>query len=71
MLDKLKKLVGDTQAKKLNTYYKRVTEINELEPEMEKLTDDELRAKRLTFKEQLAEGKTVSRYSKRSLCCCT
>ena len=59
MLDYLKKLVGDTQAKKLNTYYKRVEEINKLEPEIEKLTDDELRAKTTSFKEQLAEGKTV------------
>ena len=59
MLDKLKKLVGDSQAKKLNTYYRRVEEINKLEPEIEKLSDDELRAKTAYFKEQLAEGKTV------------
>jgi preprotein translocase subunit SecA len=59
MLDKLKKLVGDSQSKKLNTYYRRVAEINKLEPDIEKLSDDELRAKTVAFKEQLAEGKSI------------
>ena len=59
MLDYLKKLVGDKQAKKLNTYYQKVEEINELEPEIEKLTDDELRAKTIYFKEQIEKGKSV------------
>ena len=59
MLDYFKKLVGDKQAKKLTTYYKRVEQINKLEPEIEKLTDDELRAKTTSFKEQIAKGKSV------------
>ena len=59
MLDYLKKLVGGSQAKKLDTYYRKVEEINKLEPDMEKLSDDELRAKTASFKEQLAGGKTV------------
>ncbi len=36
-----------------------VNKINSLEPEMEKLTDAELRAKKDYFKKQLAEGKTL------------
>ena len=36
-----------------------VKKINELEPEMEKLTDHELRGKTEYFKKQLAEGKTL------------
>lgn len=59
MLDYLKKLVGDSQAKKLNTYYRKVEEINKLEPNIERLSDEELRAKTASFKEQLAGGKTV------------
>lgn len=55
----LKKLIGDKQEKKLNSFYKRVKQINELEPVIEKLTDEELRAKTDYFKEQLANGKTV------------
>ena len=59
MLDYFKKLVGDKQGKKLSTYQKRVQEINALEPEIEKLTDDELRAKTTYFKEQIESGKSV------------
>ena len=36
-----------------------VNKINSLEPEMEKLTDHELKSKTEYFKEQLAEGKTL------------
>nr|WP_295975232.1 accessory Sec system translocase SecA2 [uncultured Bacillus sp.] len=55
----LKKLIGDRQDKKLSSFYKKVKQINELEPEIEKLTDGELKAKTAYFKEQLANGKTV------------
>ncbi len=55
----LKKLLGDKQDKKLNSFYKKVKQINELEPEIEKLTDDELKAKTEYFKELLANGKTI------------
>lgn len=55
----LKKLLGDKQEKALYSYYKKVKQINELEPKIEKLTDEELRAKTDYFKEQLANGKTV------------
>ena len=59
MLDYFKKLTGDKQGKKLTAYYKRVEQINAMEPEIEKLTDDELRAKTTSFKEQIANGKSV------------
>ena len=55
----LKKLLGDKQDKKLNSFYKKVKQINELEPEIEKLTDDELKAKTEYFKDLLANGKTI------------
>ena len=59
MLDYLKKLVGDTQAKKLSTYYNKVKQINKLEAEIEKLTDEQLKAKTIYFKEQLENGKNI------------
>ena len=36
-----------------------VNKINALEPEMQKLTDGELRAKKDEFKKMLADGKTL------------
>ena len=36
-----------------------VEKINSLEPEIQKLTDEELRHKTIEFKEQLADGKTL------------
>ena len=36
-----------------------VDKINALEPEMQKLTDSELRAKKDEFKKMLADGKTL------------
>jgi len=59
MLGYFKKLVGDKQDKKLSSFYKKVEQINRLEPEMEKLTDDELKAKTAYFKEQIANGQSV------------
>ncbi|WP_338449654.1 accessory Sec system translocase SecA2 [Niallia oryzisoli] len=59
MLGYLKKLTGDKQTKQLNTYHKKVQQINKLEPEIEKLTDDQLKAKTTYFKEQLENGKSV------------
>ncbi|WP_071393421.1 accessory Sec system translocase SecA2 [Bacillus tuaregi] len=59
MLGFMKKLTGDKQTKQLNTYYKKVQQINKLEPEMEKLTDEQLKAKTTYFKEQLEKGKTI------------
>ena len=64
MLDYFKKLVGDKQDKEIvYLSIKGLQQINELEPEIEKLTDDELRAKTTYFKEQIAKRKIGFRYS--------
>lgn len=60
LLTKLKNILGDGQQKRLKKYWKIVELINKLEPEMEKLSDDELKAKTAYFKEQLANGKSLS-----------
>lgn len=59
MLSILKKKFGDSNEKRLKKYRDLVEQINQLEPAIEKLTDDELKNKTLFFKEQLANGKTV------------
>lgn len=59
MLAKIKKLVGEKQDRKIKQYYKQVEIINQLEPEYEKLTDQQLKEKTLYFKQQLEEGKTI------------
>lgn len=59
MLAYLKKLVGEKQDRKIKQYYKQVEIINRLEPEFEKLTDQQLRDKTIEFKKQLADGKTI------------
>lgn len=55
----LKKLFGDESQKKIKEAQKYVQDINALEPNIEKLSDDELRAKTEEFKSLLAEGKTL------------
>ncbi|MFZ5641020.1 MAG: preprotein translocase subunit SecA, partial [Bacillota bacterium] len=49
----------DDNAREVKKLQPVVNEINSLEPEMERLTDDELRAKTGYFKEQLAQGKSL------------
>jgi len=53
MKKRLKKVLGDPQAKTLKRLRKRIKEINALEPEMEKLSDSKLKAKTAEFKERL------------------
>jgi preprotein translocase subunit SecA len=50
------KFFGTANDRKLKTYGPRVEAINALEPELEKLSDDELRARTDAFREQLANG---------------
>jgi len=47
---------GSANDRKLKTYQPRVSAINALEPELERLSDDELRARTDAFREQLANG---------------
>ncbi|MCM3716144.1 accessory Sec system translocase SecA2 [Alkalihalobacillus oceani] len=56
MLRSIKKLIGDEQQRKIKKYEKVVAEVNNLEPELEKLSDKELQHKTVYFKEQLQNG---------------
>jgi preprotein translocase subunit SecA len=55
----LTKIFGDPNEKALKPYWEMVHEVNELEPEFEKLTDDQLRALTPEFKARLEEGETL------------
>lgn len=55
----LKKIFGDESLKEIKKAQIIVKQINDLEKEIEVLTDDELRAKTPYFKELLGEGKTL------------
>ena len=54
-----KKIFGSSNDRRLKTYRPKVAAINALEPEIEKLTDEELAQRTLAFREQLAGGKTL------------
>ena len=53
------KIIGDPTQKHLNSLQPFVDEINELEHDIERLSDDELRAKTAEFKERLETGETL------------
>ncbi|WP_334119284.1 preprotein translocase subunit SecA [Limnobacter sp.] len=57
--DTLKKLFGSRNDRLLKTYRKTVNQINALEPSIQALTDDALRAKTVEFKERLAKGEAL------------
>ncbi|MBM6649194.1 accessory Sec system translocase SecA2 [Bacillus sp. RIT 809] len=59
MLNSVKKLLGDSQKRKIKNYEQIVNDINQLESVMETLSDDELRQKTVTFQTMLQNGKTV------------
>ncbi|WP_342718319.1 accessory Sec system translocase SecA2 [Bacillus paramycoides] len=59
MLNSVKKLLGDSQKRKLKKYEQLVQEINNLEVKLSDLSDEELRHKTITFKNMLRDGKTV------------
>ena len=54
-----KKIFGTTNDRKLKAYFKRVPDINALEAEYEKLTDDQLKGLTTKFKAEVAEGKSL------------
>lgn len=58
MLSYIKKLVNYDE-RRLKGYYKTVARMNELEPEIARLSDEELKGKTAYFKQQLQDGKTV------------
>jgi preprotein translocase subunit SecA len=59
MLGVVKKLFGDFNERELKRMQRQVDAINRLEPEMEKLSDEALRAKTDEFRERLAKGETL------------
>ncbi|WP_410984674.1 accessory Sec system translocase SecA2 [Bacillus cereus] len=59
MLNSFKKILGDSQKRKLKKYELLVDEINALEPQIEALSDEALRQKTTSFKEMLQNGKTI------------
>jgi preprotein translocase subunit SecA len=54
-----KKVFGSSNDRRLKSYRPKVAAINALEPEMIKLSDEELAARTVMFREQLAAGKTL------------
>ena len=54
-----RKLFGSANDRRIRGYQPRINAINALEPELSKLSDDELRARTVEFRKQLAEGKTL------------
>ncbi|MGH8638945.1 MAG: preprotein translocase subunit SecA, partial [Burkholderiales bacterium] len=54
-----RKIFGSSNERRIKGYQPRVDQINALEKELEKLSDEELRARTETFKQQLAAGKTL------------
>src|SRR5579863_1669756 len=54
-----KKIFGTANDRRLKTYRPKVAAINALEPEIQKLTDAELRAQTEKFRAELAAGKKL------------
>ncbi|MEC8857836.1 MAG: preprotein translocase subunit SecA, partial [Chloroflexota bacterium] len=59
MVSVLQKVLGDPNEKALKKLTPFVTDINELEPEFQKMTDEELRAMTEEFRSRLSEGETL------------
>ncbi len=56
---KLKNLFGSANERYLKKFTKTIAKINTLEPDFEKLSDDELKAKTTEFKNRLSQGETL------------
>lgn len=59
MIQSIKKVFDRFDSKSLANYYKSVEKINNLEPEMQACSDEELKNKTQIFKERLAKGETI------------
>lgn len=55
----LSKVIGTHSEREVKRVISTVNEIEALEPEIEKLSDDELKAKTLEFKKRLSDGETL------------
>ena len=60
----LKLLLGDPNARKLKKYQPYITEINLLEEDIKPLSDEQLKAKTIEFKQRLAKGLATEFYNK-------
>src|SRR5579862_3316346 len=54
-----RKFFGSANDRRVKGYQSRVDAINALEPELEQLTDDQLKARTDEFRKELADGKTL------------
>ena len=55
----LTKIFGSRNNRLVKAYRRRVAQINKLEPELKKLTDDQLKAKTQEFRDRLQKGETL------------
>ena len=55
----LTKIFGSRNDRLLKQYRKTVNRINAMEPEYEKLSDEQLRAKTQEFKDRVAKGESL------------
>ena len=55
----LAKVIGTQNERELKRLYPRVAEIGALEPQIQALTDEQLRAKTVEFRQRIADGTTV------------
>ena len=55
----LTKVLGDPNAREVKRHLERVADISELEPLIEKLSDDELRAKTAELRQRLENGEAL------------
>ncbi len=53
------KIFGSKNDREVKRMFKKVETINSLEPEMQKMTDEQMRAKTFEFKERLSKGETL------------
>lgn len=61
MVSLLKALFGSRNDRILKQYRRQVAQINALEPELEKLSDEQLRGKTQEFRQRLEQGETLDR----------
>lgn len=59
MITYIKKAFGNPQEKTLRKYYKVLQKVNELESEINSLTDEQLKEKTVEFKEKLSNGASI------------
>jgi len=54
-----RKLFGSANDRRIRSYHARVDAINAIEPEIEKLSDEELRGRTAAFRKEVEEGKSL------------